>query len=83
MDCSKELKAGEMWVGNTCVRSGVSIPEYLKGKMKTARLGEQAYDIKGKNIETDYYRPLIIHNSEAKLYDSIMMERFRAIRPHQ
>lgn len=73
--CHHELKAGEMWVGNTDVREGLSIPDYLIGKMQTARLGEQAYYIDGKPIHREYCRPLIIHKSEEMLYDKIMMER--------
>jgi len=73
--CHHELKSGEMWVGNTDVREGLSIPKYLIGKMKTARLGEQAYYIDGKPIHRDYCRPLIIHKSEEMVYDNIMMAR--------
>ncbi len=73
--CHHELKAGEMWVGNTDVRKGLSIPHYLIGKMQTARLGEQAYYIDGKPIHREYCRPLIIHKSEEMLYDKIMMAR--------
>lgn len=73
--CHHELKAGEMWVGNTDVREGLSIPDYLIGKMQTARLGEQAYYIDGKPIHREYCRPLIIHKSEEMLYDKIMMAR--------
>lgn len=73
--CSYELKQGEIWVGNTDVREGLSIPKYLIGKMKTARLGEQAYYIDGKPIHRGYCRPLIIDKSEELIYDNIMMSR--------
>lgn len=73
--CHHQLKAGEMWVGNTDVREGLSIPGYLIGKMKTARLGEQAYYIDGKPIHREYCRPLIIHKSEEMIYNNIMMAR--------
>lgn len=79
-DCSHELNEGEIWVGNTDVSEGLSIPAYLIGKMKTARLGAQAYDIKGKPIDWWYMRPLIIHKSEEMIYDKIMMDRMKAIR---
>lgn len=78
--CHHELKQGEIWVGNTDVRDGLSIPEYLIGKMKTARLGEQAYYIDGEPIHRGYCRPLIIHKSEEMIYDSIMMERMKDVR---
>jgi hypothetical protein len=76
--CSYELKQGEIWVGNTDVREGLSIPKYLIGKMKTARLGEQAYYIDGKPIHRKYCRPLIIHKSEELIYDNIMMSRMNS-----
>ena len=76
--CSHELKQGEIWVGNTDVLKGLSIPKYLIGKMKTARLGEQAYYIDGKPIHRGYCRPLIIHKSEELIYDNIMMSRMNS-----
>lgn len=79
-DCTHELKQGEIWVGNTDVINGLNIPEHLIGKMKTARLGEQAYDINGKPIEIWYCRPLIIHQSEELIYDKIMMELLKKAR---
>jgi hypothetical protein len=79
-DCLHELQQHEIWVGNTDVRSELSIPSYLEGKVKTARLGEQAYDIHGKPIERWYMRPLIIHQSESGVYDRIMMDRLKSLR---
>ena len=76
--CFHELKQGEIWVGNTDVLEGLSIPKYLIGKMKTARLGEQAYYIDGKPIHREYCRPLIIHKSEELIYDNIMMSRMNS-----
>jgi hypothetical protein len=76
--CIHELKQGEMWVGNTDVLKGLSIPKCLIGKMKTARLGEQAYYIDGKPIHRGYCRPLIIHKSEELIYDNIMMSRMNS-----
>lgn len=78
--CHHELKQGEIWVGNTDVREGLSIPDYLIGKMNTARLGEQAYYIDGKPIHREYCRPLIIHKSEEMIYDNIMMARMKDVR---
>lgn len=76
--CNHELKQGEIWVGNTDVIEGLSIPKYLIGKMKTARLGEQAYYLDGKPIHRGYCRPLIIHKSEELIYDNIMMSRMNS-----
>jgi hypothetical protein len=73
-----ELRDGEIFVGNTQVMNGVKVPEHLRD-MKTARLGEQAFDIYGKPLDRSYCRPLIIHESEADLYDSIMMSRLKKI----
>jgi hypothetical protein len=75
-----ELKEGEIFIGNTDVRNGVNIPEHLRD-MKTARLGEQAFDIYGKPLDRSYCRPLIIHKSEADLYDRIMMSRLNRMPP--
>lgn len=72
MNCTNELKPNEIWLGNTDVRQGVKIPEYLNS-LKTARIGNQAYDIKGKPLDRGYMRPLIIDKSEADAYDRIMM----------
>lgn len=79
--CHHELKDGEIWVCNIDVREGHGIPEYLIEKLKTARLGEQAYYIDRKPIHRGYCRPLIIHKSEADVYDSIMMGRIKQLNP--
>jgi hypothetical protein len=70
---ASQLRPGEIWVGNSNVREGVELNPRIRGKMATARLGEQAYDIFGNPIETDYMRPCFIHQSEEKLYDRLMM----------
>lgn len=62
-----ECQKNEEWVGNNCG----DIPEYLK-HLKTARLGEQSFDIHGKKIPSEYYRPLFIGKSEYDEYDRIM-----------
>ena len=69
-ECGKD----ETFVGNTLLSEWK--PARYK-KLKTARIGEQAYDIYGKKIPKDYMRPLFIGNSELGLYDEIMMERLR------
>ena len=78
INCNHELKEGEVWLANTNVRKALEVPSYLK-VLRTIRLGEQAYDINGNKIEQDYMRPLIIHKSESKAYDKIMMARVKAI----
>ena len=74
--CHKELKDGEIWVGNTDVRKGLKIPSRL-ATMKTVRLGEIAYDIHGNKIDQNYCRPLIIHKSEENLYNKIMLDALK------
>lgn len=72
--CDHELRKGEIWLGNTYGnnqwKKGVEIPERYK-KLKTIRLGEQAYDIDGHPISRDYCRPLIIHKSEIQEFRRI------------
>jgi len=79
ISCERELKKDEIWVGNTNVTKGFDLPPHLK-QLKTARFGEQAYYITGEPIPRDYCRPFIIHKSEAKLYDDIMVARSKASR---
>lgn len=79
-DCTYQLKDGEIWVGNTNVTASIEVDKYISDSLKTARLGDQAYDINGKPIERSYCRPLIIHKSEAAMYDKIMMARLSEIR---
>lgn len=71
-----EAKQTEVFVGNTSSEGGapVRIPEYLSG-LATARLGEQAYDIEGRRLSRDHYRPVFIGRSEVASYDRIMMGR--------
>lgn len=79
MDHTQQLNPGEIFVGNTNVEGGIKIPEHLNG-LKTARLGDQAYDINGEAIDHNYMRPLFIDESEAEAYDKIMMDMMREIR---
>ena len=67
-----EVRPGEIFVGNTKTEGGV--PENLCA-LKTIRLGDQALDIDGNELDPGYMRPLFIHESEAKAYDRIMMKR--------
>ena len=65
-------RQNEIFVGNTDTRGG--IPEHLRC-LKTVRLGEQALDIKGVELDTDYMLPLFIGRIESDTYDKIMMKR--------
>ncbi len=71
-DVIKEtLSKDEVWLGNI---QGTEIPEYYKS-LKTIRLGEQAYCIKGTPLNKNHYRPLILHKSEEPAYDKIYAKR--------
>lgn len=74
---ASQIRPGEIWVGNTNVRGGLGLSPSIAGKMLTARLGEQAYDIEGEPIEPDYMRPCFIHESEMNLYNRLMMDTSR------
>jgi hypothetical protein len=79
MDCTPQLKQGEIFIGNHNVTGGLELPKYLSG-LKTLRLGDLAYDLNGKPLPRNQYRPLFVHVSEMLDYDRIMVERMRAIR---
>lgn len=72
--CEHEVSKNEIWIGNTSgnIRweKGVDIPNSYT-HIKTIRLGEQAYDIKGKPISRDYCLPLIVGKSEYPEIESI------------
>ena len=72
-----ERKADEVFVGNTTHVNG--LPEHLRC-LKTARIGQQAYDIHGGKLPTNEYRPLFIGRSEQAAYDAIMVARVNAIK---
>lgn len=72
--CHHELKDGELWIGNINVRNGVEIPAHYRG-LKTVRIGNQAYCIKGRPLDRNYMRPFIIHKSEVDKLNRIQMER--------
>lgn len=65
--CHHELSKDEYWLGNT---RGITIPEHYKS-LKTIRLGEQAYCIKGTPLDRNHYRPLILNKSEEQAYERI------------
>lgn len=70
----KECRPSEIWVGNT-LRNGDVISRLAAHGLRTARLGEVAYDIDGEPIATDYMAPLLIGRSEEAAYDNYMMKR--------
>jgi len=76
--CDWQLSKNEIWLGNTSGNErwekGVDIPKHY-AHLKTIRLGEQAYCIKGKPLSRDYCRPLIIDRSEEEEYSRIYMKR--------
>lgn len=79
--CDHELSRDEIWLGNTSGnerwQKGVDIPTKY-AHLKTIRLGEQAYCIKGKPLSRDYCRPLIINKSEESEYEKIYKQEMSA-----
>jgi len=61
----------EEFVGNVRVSE---FPRNEAHRLKTARLGEQAYDLYGKKISKKYMLPLFIDRSERDVYSKIMMQ---------
>lgn len=59
----------EIFVGNTQLKNWPH--PWLKG-LKTLRLGEQSYDIHGKELPTDKYRPVYVGKSEYNEYNRQM-----------
>jgi hypothetical protein len=69
-----EKKQNEIWLGNYRIgglHPSTLIEQYLK-HLKTIRLGVQAYDIEGKELPQEIYRPMFIDKSEFAEYDRIM-----------
>ena len=67
-----EQASSEEFVGNT--HKGESAVELLhKNGITTARLGEQAYDIEGKKLPKEIYRPIIIGREHSGKYSDFMM----------
>ena len=79
--CDWQLSKNEIWLGNTSGNNrwekGVDIPKDY-AHLKTIRLGEQAYCIKGKPLSRDYCLPLIIDKSKEQEYDRIYMKKMSA-----
>jgi hypothetical protein len=63
----KTIQANEVFLGNT---NSTEIPEQYRS-LKSIRLGEQAFDINGKPLSKNHYRPLIISKTEEAAYDKI------------
>ena len=67
-----EQSQSEEFIGNTH-KGGAAVEFLHKHGITTARLGEQAYDIDGKKLPTEIYRPVIIGREHSKKYDDVMM----------
>ena len=70
--CEQELGEDEVFLGNTQLAHWK--PEYYN-ELKTIRIGEQALELSGKEIDRDYMRPLFIGKSEFEKYNKIMQGR--------
>lgn len=67
-----ELQKGEIFVGN---HKGQTLPGYLQD-LKTARLGQQAFDIWGIPLDpSEGYLPLFVSITESGAYSRIMVQR--------
>ncbi len=66
----KDCKKDEFFIGNTTDISNFPRPELRN--LKTIRLGTQAYDFDGKEINRNIYLPVFIHKSEFQLHSTIM-----------
>lgn len=69
---SSELRENEVFIGNT--RDIDAFPPEHQKRLRTIRLGKQAYDIYGNKLPQDYCRPVFIDKSEYGLYNQIMTE---------
>lgn len=68
-----EARNGEVFVGNTS-----QISEDI-ANLPTARLGTQAYNIKGEKIRSADIRPLFVGASDYAEYNRIMERKFKKI----
>lgn len=79
--CDWQFAKNEIWLGNTSGNEtwekGVDIPSDY-AHLKTIRLGQQAYCIKGKPLSRDYCLPLLIDKSEEEEYSRIYMKKMSA-----
>lgn len=77
-----ECRTDENFVGNHDIHKYKGLGEHLQ-ELKTARLGETAYDLDGNRIPdpeviapySNVLRPLFIGDAEFWLYDAIMCAR--------
>jgi hypothetical protein len=67
-----ETRSNEEFIGNTH-RGQATIDFMHKNGITSARLGEQAYDIDGKKLPKEIFRPIIIGREHSKKYDDVMM----------
>ena len=72
-----ELRENEVFLCNTSDIQNFPRPELRN--LKTIRMGDQAYDINGKKLSTEYCRPVFIQKSELDLYNRIMNDKYKRI----
>ena len=72
----KELKEGEIFLYN----QSASKPLEWSDKLKTLRLGKQAFDIHGKKLDKSYMLPVFIHKSESAELDRLWAIKRKKIR---
>ena len=63
----------ESFVGNVKFNGGKLSLRILY--LKSARMGEQAVDIHGKDLARDYMRPLFVGKQDLNEYDRIMCDK--------
>ena len=61
---SQRQHPDERWVANI---RGTTIPSHLS-HLETARLGEQAYNLRGKELDPEVFRPLFVRLKEKDEY---------------
>lgn len=64
----------EIFVGNADPKAWPK--DYLR-HLKTLRLGDQAVDLAGKKLPTDYALPMLLCRSELPEYNRIMEQRMK------
>lgn len=67
-----ECKEDEIWVGNIQVGRDLSYLQNLK-----YRIGDIAYCIEGKKLDSNYMRPLFVKKESFSEYNRIMTARMR------
>ncbi|MCD1264054.1 hypothetical protein B5M44_04220 [Shinella sumterensis] len=69
------VMASETWVGNMLRDQGLErIEDLKKSGVTSARLGDVALDIDGKQLPRSY-APLIISRAQELIYDDYMMRK--------